>query len=161
VKSQTWKDRLFYSPTKETQSLICLFGGCPAHWPRSECAASVPECSASGSRKINRTKFMALRLINVAAPRSRLISSHCRDGFRDWMALHNPRSDPVTHARPHSGFARQTASSPSSAFSSQLRAGFSGSILHLFREAGEIKATLSVYGKMESKQFCIPGPEDL
>lgn len=111
---------------------------------------------ASGSSKMNRTKFMALRLINVAAPRSRLISSHCRDGFRDWMALHNHRSYPVTHACPRLGFTRQTASSPSSAFLSRLGAGFSGSILHLFHQAGEIKGTLSVYGETESKQFSIP-----
>lgn len=117
---------------------------------------------ASGSTQTNTTEFLALRQTNVAAPRSRLISTHCRDAFRDWMALHNHRPYPVTHACPHLGFARHTASYPSSAFSSQLRAGFSHSFLRLFLEVGERKGILSVQGKMEeSKQFCNAGSEDL
>lgn len=102
---------------------------------------------ASGSSQTKATEFLALRQMNVAAPRSRLISTHCRDAFRDWMALHNHRPYPVTHACPHLGFARHAASYPSSAFSSQLRAGFSHSFLHLSLEAGERKGTLSVQAK--------------
>lgn len=53
---------------------------------------------------------------------------------------------PVTHACPHLGFARHTASYPSSAFSSQLRAGFSHSFLRLFLEVGERKGISFLYG---------------
>jgi len=63
--------------------------GGPGGTRQSPGGTSALEAAVPRSRKRSELKFTAPGLINVAGTRSRSITAHCRDAFREWMPLHN------------------------------------------------------------------------